>query len=277
VLLLGIDSAPNRRHALTDTIIVASVDPVGETVSMLSVPRDLVDVPLPNGETYRPKINSLVTYAEDHPDEFPEARGNGVAVLAGALGELLRIRIHYYAYVNLTGFVTLVDSVGGVDVRVTRALDAPDYRAHGVDGFHVKPGLQHFDGGEALAYARIRKADGENDFTRAGRQQEVLVALRDRVVRGGFLRDLSGFFTAAADTLSTDLPPDRLPFLAGLMQDIGGERTYRAVIQPPLVRFSSTPDPRGSILIPDLPRIRTLSAALFPPPGQTPVVESAVR
>jgi LCP family protein required for cell wall assembly len=277
VLLLGIDSAPGRRHALTDTIMVVSVDPTGRTVSMLSVPRDMVDVPLPGGGVFRPKINSLVTYAERHPDEFPQARGNGVRILAGALGELLDVPIHYYAEVDLGGFVKLVDSVGGVDVRVTKALNAPDYRSHGVEGFRVTPGLRHFDGGQALAYARIRKAAGESDFTRAARQQEVLVALRNRIVGGGFLADLPGFFSAAASTLSTDLPPSRLPYLAGLMEEIGGERTYRAVIQPPLVAFSSTPDPRGSILIPDRPAIRRLAAALFPPPGETPRTETSAQ
>jgi LCP family protein required for cell wall assembly len=277
VLLLGIDSAPGRRHALTDTIIVASVDPTGETVSMLSVPRDMVDVPLPGGGTFRPKINSLVQYAERHREEFPDARGNGVRVLAGSISELLGVPIHYYAEVDLGGFVKLVDSVGGVDVRVTKALNAPDYRSHGVDGFSVRPGQHHFNGGQALAYARIRKAAGESDFTRAARQQEVLVALRDRIVGGGFLRDLSGFFAAAGSTLSTDVPPARLPFLAGLMQEIGGERTYRAVIQPPLVAFATKPDPRGSILIPDRPAIRALAAALFPPPGETPTTPTAQK
>ncbi|HET7676878.1 MAG TPA: LCP family protein [Candidatus Limnocylindrales bacterium] len=272
VLLLGVDKGPGRAHALTDTIIVASVDPTARTVSMLSVPRDMVDVPLPGGGVFRPKINSLITYAERNPDEFPEARGHGVKALAGALSTLLGVPIHYYAEVNLPGFVKLVDAVGGVDVRVTKRLDAPDYRDFGVDGFHIRPGLRHLDGGQALAYARIRKAAGENDFTRAERQQEVLVGLRDAIVGGGFLRDLPGFFAAAAETLETDLPPSRLPFLARLTESIGRQRTYRAVITPPLVRFSSVPDPRGSILIPDVARIRALAAALFPPPGTQPSV-----
>ena len=57
---MGIDSGPSRTQALTDSLMVISLDPVGRTVSMVSIPRDLVDVPLGNGDTFAPKINSLL-------------------------------------------------------------------------------------------------------------------------------------------------------------------------------------------------------------------------
>lgn len=273
VLLLGIDSSETRTHALADTIIVASADPSGRTVSMLSVPRDLVDVPLPGGGVYHPKINSLISAAERRPDDFPYARGDGIRALAGAVGELLGVPIHYYARVNLDGFVRVVDTLGGVDVRVQRSLHAPDYGGYGIRGFSVEPGLHHFDGAEALAYARIRKAARENDFTRADRQQQVLVAIRNRVVQGGFLSNVGGFIDAVGDTLETDVPPDRLPFLVGLMEDVGSDRVYRAVIEPPLVRDAQ--DDRGAILIPDVASIRELAARLFTPVGEEPELPSA--
>jgi polyisoprenyl-teichoic acid--peptidoglycan teichoic acid transferase len=268
VLLLGIDSNSRRTQALTDTIIVASADPQGKSVSMLSIPRDLVDVPLPDGRVFHPKINSLVSTVERNPDAYPFAKGSGVRALAGALSTLLDVPIHYYARINLDGFVQMVDTLGGVDIRVTRALNAPSYRDYGVRGFSVRPGIHHFNGAEALAYARIRKADGENDFTRADRQQQVLVAIRDRIVKGGFLGNLTGFVGAVGQTLETDVPPDRLPFLVGLMEEIDDGRVFRAVLMPPLVREAS--DDRGSILIPDLPAIRLVADRLFSPVGQDP-------
>ena len=270
VLILGVDSGAGRTQSLTDTIIVASVDPVGETVSMLSVPRDLVDVPLPTGSRFSPKINSLISYVEANPTEFPGQGGDGVEVLATSLGLLLDRPIHYYARVNLGGFVEVVDSLGGVDVQVTKSIDAPAYGGYGVDGFSIRPGRHHLNGGEALAYARIRKATGENDFTRAARQQEVLVALRDRVVQGGFVTNVTGFLGAVGETLETDMPADRLPFLAGLIDQIGRDEVYRAVIEPPLVELTS--DDRGSILVPDVVAIRGLADDLFPPPGTEPRV-----
>ena len=75
-------------------MIVASLDPVGHTVSMVSVPRDLVNVPLGNGDVLGPKLNSLMSYAERHPDEFPKG---GVRALQDAVGALLDIDIQYYA------------------------------------------------------------------------------------------------------------------------------------------------------------------------------------
>ena len=97
------------------------------------------------------------------------------------------MKIDYWAQVNLGGFVSLVDSVGGVNINVTDGFCDPRYKEYGIKGFNITPGRYHMDGEEALAYARIRKALGESDFTRAGRQQEVIAALRDRLVRGEFL------------------------------------------------------------------------------------------
>jgi hypothetical protein len=120
VLLIGMDSGVGRNTALTDTMIVASLDPVGRTVSMASVPRDMVDVPLPDGRKFRGKINSLVSYVRWHPKKFPGAK-DGQSVLTAAIGTLLNIKIDYWAQVNLPGFVTR--RLGGrVVVNVTDGL-----------------------------------------------------------------------------------------------------------------------------------------------------------
>ena len=74
VLLVGIDAGAGRDHALTDSLIVLSLDPVGKTVSMASLPRDTVNVPLGDGRTFGPKLNSLLSYATSHKDEFPASR-----------------------------------------------------------------------------------------------------------------------------------------------------------------------------------------------------------
>ena len=76
VLLIGVDAGrPNVHTFLTDTMIVASLDPVGKTVSMLSLPRDMVDVPLPDGRVYKGKINGLVSFANHNPKAFAAPSG----------------------------------------------------------------------------------------------------------------------------------------------------------------------------------------------------------
>ena len=268
VLLIGMDAAPGRTSVLTDTLMVASLDPIGETVSMVSIPRDLAGVPLGNGRVYEPKINSLLPYAESHPGEFPEG---GIKAVQRAVGELLGIRIHYYAQVDMAGFVKMVDAVGGVDVVVRRALNDPRYDGFGGErGWSIEPGRHHLNGLDALAYARIRKSAGESDFTRAERQQQILVAIRNAAVRGeNLVFRLPALIDAVGDTVRTDMPPDRLPQLAAMAEEIDGDRTVRIVIRSPLV--TETTNQFGSVLVPDVPAIQAVASQAFGKPGVTPV------
>ncbi|HSO28396.1 MAG TPA: LCP family protein, partial [Candidatus Sulfomarinibacteraceae bacterium] len=248
-LVLGVDSGVGRRTYLTDTMIIVSLEPATRTVSMLSIPRDMVDVPLPDGRQYRDKINSLVSYARHNPAQFPGSDGTGFDVLRGALGTLVNLPIDYYAKVDLGGFVRVVDVLGGVDVTVARAFCDPGYDEYGFTrGFSITAGRHHLDGEEALAYARVRKASGESDFTRAARQQEVISGIRDAIVGGGFLNDPIGLIEALGRAVETNLPRGLLPDLAELAGEVGREQTYRAVVNHPLVKSGF--DARGSIQIP---------------------------
>ena len=269
VLMIGVDAGVGRRTFLTDTMIVVSLDPVAETVSMISIPRDMVDVPLPDGRRFKGKINSLLSFAKLHPGDFPGSDGSGHDVLMGALGTLLGIRIDHFAQVNLGGFVQVVNLLGGVDVDVHDGFCDPTYDEYGfTKGFAISPGRHHLNGNQALAFARVRKAAGESDFTRAARQQEVLSGIRDQVKKGGFLRDPIGLLKAVGKTVVTNIPRSLLPDLADVASRVGRTATYRAVINHPLVRSGS--DVRGSILKPDLAGIRKLADALFTPTGTPP-------
>jgi polyisoprenyl-teichoic acid--peptidoglycan teichoic acid transferase len=269
VLLVGVDSAVNRNTYLTDTMIVASFDPSTDTVSMVSIPRDMVDVPLEDGRTYTAKINGLVSYARHHPRQFPGSSGNGFDVLRGALGKMLGLEIKYHAVVNLAGFVRVIDKIGGINVNVARGFCDPTRHGYGYDrGFSITAGRHHLDGAAALAYARARKAAGESDFSRAARQQEVLTGIRDKLVSGGFVNDPVGLLKAISKTMTTNVPRKILPDLAEAMADIGRSSTYRAVITRPMVR--GTVDRRGSVQIPNLTRIERLAQAIFPTDGDLP-------
>jgi LCP family protein required for cell wall assembly len=267
VLLIGIDSGVGRNTALTDTMIVASLDPVGKTVSMASIPRDMVDVPLPDGRTFRGKINSLVSYVRWHPGKFPGAK-DGQSVLAAALGQLLDLKIDMWAQVNLPGFVDLVDAVGGINIDVTDGFCDYRYKEYGIKGFNITPGRYHFDGEHALGYARIRKAAGESDFTRAARQQEVIAALRDRIVKGGLLENPARFLKGIGHTITTNIKPSVIADWIDIASKVGRSDTFRTVIGHPYVRGTS--DSRGSIQEPNLTKIRALAARLFTAPGVRP-------
>ncbi|HEX7950149.1 MAG TPA: LCP family protein, partial [Candidatus Limnocylindrales bacterium] len=268
VLLVGVDKLPNRSATLTDTMMVASLDPVGKTVSLLSVPRDLVDTPLGDGNVFGPKLNSLLGYADADRDQFPKG---GMRTLEDAIGALLDIPIHYYARVDFAGFIDMVDAVGGVDVDVAKGFADPGYDGFGFGkrGWSITAGPHHLDGPNALAFARSRKAAGESDFTRAARQQQILVALRDKVTSGGnLLFQLPGLLDAVGRTIRSDVPVDRLPALAAIMEEISKRNVVSAVIRYPLVHPKSTR--YGDSQEPDLAAIRTVAADLFSAPGTPP-------
>jgi LCP family protein required for cell wall assembly len=268
ILLVGLDTGKGRDHALTDSLIVVSVDPVGKSVSMASLPRDLVGVPLGDGRTFDPKLNSLLSYATRHPDEFPKG---GIRSLEDAAGALLGIPIHYYATIDLAGFIKMVDAVGGVDVNVTQALDDPRYKDFGVkNGWSVDVGKHHFGGIDALAYARVRKSVGQTDFTRQARQQEILLALRQKVVRGGALLGLPALIDAVGDTVTTDLPPDLLPDLAVLAGEIPAKGIVRVVIRYPLIHPGKPDNPYGAVQVANTDALTAMARALFPSPGTAP-------
>jgi LCP family protein required for cell wall assembly len=268
VLLVGVDAVADRQATLTDTMMVASLDPVGRSVSLLSVPRDLVNTPLGNGDDFGPKLNSLLGYADRHPDEFPQG---GMRALQDAVGALLDIPIHYYARLDFGGFITMVDAVGGVDVTVTKGFEDPDYDGFGFDsrGFSITEGEHHLDGASALAYARSRKARGESDFTRAARQQQILVAMRDQMAEGAsLLFELPELLGAVGRTMRSDVPVDRLPALAAIADEVDRKDMVSVVIRHPLVHPVSTR--YGASQAADLPAIRAMAAALFSPPGTPP-------
>jgi polyisoprenyl-teichoic acid--peptidoglycan teichoic acid transferase len=269
VLLVGVDKLPDRSASLTDTMIVASLDPVGKSVSMVSLPRDMVNVPLGNGDVYGPKLNSLLSFAERNPKSFPEG---GMRTLEAAVGTLLGIPIHYYARIDFIGFIAMVDAVGGVDIDVKRPLKAKRYDGYGLEttGFRLTKGTHHLTGAEALAYARIRKGAGETDFTRAARQQDVIVALRSSVSSGGSLFwKLPTLLDAVANTIRTDVPTTRLPELAAIVDEVRSRDVVRVVIGHPLVGSANTK--YGSSLVPKIDKIRAVAARLFSEPGTAPV------
>jgi len=268
VLLVGTDKRAKQTENLTDTMMVASLDPVGKTVSLVSIPRDLIDTPLGNGDTFGPKLNSLMSFADRNKDQFPKG---GMRTLEDAVGALLGIPIDYYAQLDFPGFIKIVDAVGGVDVTVAKALDDPTYDGYriGERGFSITAGRHHLDGVTALAYARVRKPIGESDFTRQARQQQILVALRDQVSRGGsLLFQLPALLDAVGQTIRTDMPVGRLPALAAIMEEVGKNNVTSVVIRAPLVKPMNTR--YGSSQEPNLARIRAMAAALFPAPGGDP-------
>ena len=262
ILLVGVDSLPSRSTALTDTMLVVSLDPSGTASAMISVPRDLYGVPLPDGTPYKNKLNSLMVYAGAHKKTFPLG---GVGTLKATIGKLLGVQIHYFAAINLLGFKQVVDSIGGVDIVVQRAVNDPTYdnEFDVVTGFYIKAGPHHMDGHTALAFVRSRKGAGDSDFTRADRQQQLLTAIRKKLTAGNLLLALPGLLDAVKNTIATDVPSDRIAELAQAVQGADMSQLQRIVLQPPVYMHADPFSSAGYILVPNLAAIRAIGERLL--------------
>lgn len=271
-LLLGIDAAPGREASLTDTILVVSVDPVARTAVMISIPRDTGFMPLPDRSVYADglyprKINELATEASSNagtwcPDlPADAAEGCGVRSLERSVSLYLGIPIQYYAQVDLEGFSSLIDAVGGLTLCLPGPMVDPEYSGPGVEGrgIELQSGCSHYDGSRALAYSRIRRGwielpDGtreqQDDFKRSERQQAVLLELRREMAGADVIFELPAILDAIGRTVSTDFPRDQAGDLASLLPLIAGTDIERTVlglpdyVDPPLeplVNYLLTP------------------------------------
>jgi anionic cell wall polymer biosynthesis LytR-Cps2A-Psr (LCP) family protein len=176
------------------------------------------------------------------------------------------VPIHYYAAVDLEGFVQVVEAVGGVTVDNPRAINDPNYGGwtDGRVGFTLSAGVHKLNGETALAYARSRKGNGDNDFTRARRQQQLLVALRNRLTDPSLLPKLPSIITTASKILRTNFPRDRVSEMLTIGQAIGADDlTRQVVLGPPYAVNPPSGTPGGYQLVLDMNRLAKLSLELF--------------
>jgi LCP family protein required for cell wall assembly len=262
ILLTGIDSGHDRRHALTDTMLVISVSPSKGTVAMVSFPRDLAEFQLYSGGTFHDKLNALRTTAVLNPTRFPDGPDQ---TLANQLGFFLGIRIQYTAAINLVGFERMINLVGGIDIVNERSINDPTYDwFDGTYGFRLSAGAHHLDGRTALAYVRSRKGSGDNDFTRANRQQQLILALKDKLASPATLARLPELLQAAGKTVKTNVPPEEAHDYIELADSIDPADITRVVLGPPYA-FHPPTSSTGGIYILQLSeeKVAALAVELF--------------
>jgi LCP family protein required for cell wall assembly len=256
ILLLGTDKrtteiGPSR----TDTMIVLTVDPQSKTAGMLSIPRDLwVSIP-----GYSEGRINTAHFIGDR-DRYP---GGGPALAKKTVQYTLGVPIHYYVRVNFEGFERLIDAIGGITV------DAPEHILDtkfpdgnfGYMTVDIPAGVQHMDGKTALQYARTRH--GSSDFARARRQQQVIKAVRDKVLSLDLpLTRIPEMLKIVGDSVQTDLSLNEMYSLAKLAREIPMQSLQGGVIDESMTTTQITPD-GADVLIPNRARIRELVNQIF--------------
>ncbi len=271
ILLLGEDRRPSEKGpSRTDTIILLSVDPNSKAVSMLSIPRDLW-VPIPGyGEG---RINTAHYIGEKN--NYP---GGGPALAKRTVQYNFGVPVHYYVKINFDGFRRMIDLIGGIDIYVEKEINDPTYPAYdgyGYEPLYIPAGWHHMNGDLALKYARTRH--GSSDFDRLRRQQQIIMAVRERVMSldliPKLLPKLPELVQNFSDSVQTDIPMDVILELAPIAREIEPQNIKRAIIDSSMCINTVTPG-GADVLIPIREKIRPLIEELFATP--TPVASQLI-
>lgn len=230
IVLVGSDARPGEDVSRTDTIVLVHLNPQTGHVSMLSFPRDLW-VSIPGYGKNRINAAYLTGEREIGP-------GYGPALLKKTVGSLTGLPVDHFVLINFEGFRKVIDALGGIYVDVPKTIDdsaypTDDYRTIEI---HFDAGLQLMDGERALQYARTRHQD--SDFGRNQRQQQVLMAIFDRM-RGqgllGQLTNLDQYTEALSDYIRTDLSRRDMLSLASMGSHLDAENIQRYAIDQKMV------------------------------------------
>lgn len=270
VLVMGLDLRDYEEGgaARTDTMLLLTVDPQTKTAGILSIPRDLwVNIP---GFDYG-KINTAYYIGEIY--DLP---GGGPAMAVQTVEQLLGVPINYYARIDFAAFVVFIDQIGGIEIDVPEEIAVDPIGPHNT--VILDPGMQRLDGATALAYARNRDTAG-GDFDRAQRQQQVILAMRNRILNLQLLPKLiekaPELYKQLSSGVHTNLSLDELMRLAWLVEQIPVENIQRAAIN--FDQVTSTYSPEGlDILLPDSDKIRELRDQIFTDSGPVGPSETAM-
>jgi LCP family protein required for cell wall assembly len=260
-LLLGQGGAKHDGPYLTDTIMVVSLKPKTKQVAIISLPRDLV-VPIP-GFGLR-KINSANAYGEAGGQE------QGAKLASQVVSNILDIPIHYYVRLSFNGFAQVIDELGGVPITIPTGFTDPEYPTD-VNGFTTvsfEPGWQVLSGERALQYVRSRHGtNGEgSDFARARRQQQILLALKEKLLSPATFLNPSltlRLYRSLSNSIETDLDASEAVKLVQLVRDVDMSNIITKVFDvSPGGLLSEKIGPDGAyLLLPNVPDYSELKAA----------------
>jgi len=211
IVILGIGGGLHEGADLTDSVIFLSMDFLKHDSIMVSLPRDLWMPDL------KDRLNTAYHYGEE------KKKGGGLIMAKAEVENIIGLPVHYGWTIDFSGFKRIIDLVGGIDILVEKPFVDKSYPLEGKENdfcsgdptfacrYEVVKfdyGWQHMDGKGALKYVRSRYAEGEEgtDFARNRRQQQVIIALKDRFLASSVwknpekLRQLFYSYDNATDT-----------------------------------------------------------------------------
>jgi LCP family protein required for cell wall assembly len=226
ILLMGGDAGKGREGMRPDTMMVASIDAeTGRTV-LFSLPRNLQWAPFPKDNPLHAKypdgygcgfedpsdacmLNGVYTLAMTHKDLFPGVKYPGAEATADVVGETLGLDINYWVMVDMKGFETLIDAVGGIRLDIKQRVPmGVSHDKKGIFGY-IEPGKNvHLDGYHALWFARAR--EGSSDYDRMSRQKCVINAMVKQLNPTTVLTKFNEIASAGKRVVATNIPSEQL-------------------------------------------------------------------
>lgn len=262
VLVMGTDARPEDTDpARTDTMILLSLNPQNQSLGILSLPRDLW-VPIAN-QNLTTKINLAYVIGEER--NYP---GGGAQLAMDTVSGFIGQPVDYYVRLNFSGFIELIDLIGGIDIAIPHTIHDEAYPTadFGVETFHLDSGPQHLDGEVALKYVRVRNID--DDYGRARRQQQVIRGIADKVLSAEMIPTLlpkiPTIFYTMRSSIDTNIPMARQLELAQFASNTSVENIRQIVLDK---RYGEeTFSEEGAwILLPDRTLVKSALDRFFAP------------
>ena len=245
ILLMGGDAGKDRSGLRPDSMTVASVDAeTGRTV-LISLPRNLMGAQFPEYSPLHRKfpkgyrcrdgscmLNAIYTYATTHKDLYPGVANPGAQATKEAIEGTTGIPINYWVLIDLKGFESLVDAVGGITMDVYRRVPIGGGGSP-ISGYVEAGKNRHLDGREALWFARSR-ADS-SDYDRIVRQKCVMTAMLDQLDPVTVLTKFNKIAAASKRVVATDIPAGDVNTMLDLALKAKKLPVSSVALMPPLI------------------------------------------
>lgn len=260
ILLLGKGGDGHTAPDLTDTILIASIDPINKKAALLSIPRDLWVTPSGMGSM---KVNAVYVNAKNKilngkkiNNQEEEAEKAGIKAIETEIASDMGIPIHYHVIIDFAGFKQAVDTVGGIDINITpdntvteTLWDESTGKNYKLD---VKVGQQHFDGTRALFYSRSRHTSPRGDFDRTERQRLVIQALKDKILSAGTYSNpakVTGLLDAFGSRVKANLSLKEVMRLYDIAKTIPNDGIVSLGLADPPNNFVQTDNFNGTSIV----------------------------
>ncbi len=256
ILLLGKGGEGHTAPDLTDTILVASIDPINNTGSLLSIPRDLyVDQ---NG-SYT-KINSVYANAKSassaQGSDTNQAEEDGIKALEDMVSDKMGIPVHYHLMVDFEAFIQAIDTVGGIEIDVPENATVYetlyDHQAEQSYVLNVQQGVSSFDGKRALFYSRSRQTSARGDFDRTERQRLVILALKEKILSAGTFANpakITGLLDSFGDNVRVNMTINEMLRLYEIGQKIDASNVASLGLADPPNQLVQTDNINGLSIV----------------------------